>query len=175
MKGKDDHDADTYVWLKKDSSITLKASDGRTKEEIKSQFLQQKPDAIIAHMRIGIFGGEPVWEVLRRALDPQPRHRHRSASDASYGWANRLVAGRKVDRRRRAPVGRSRSRTGRIAPHEAAGVGDQRRRRELLAQPRRLYAHRRMRRRHRPRGRQERAPAHTSLLTVDSDADFRFD
>ncbi|NBD22542.1 cell wall elongation regulator TseB-like domain-containing protein [Paenibacillus glycinis] len=64
VKGKDDQGADTYVWLKKDSSITLKASDGRTKEEIKSQFLQQKPDADIAHMRLGLFGGEPVWEVF---------------------------------------------------------------------------------------------------------------
>ena len=109
------------------------------------------------------------------ALDPQPSHRHRSASDASYGWANRLVAGRKVDRWWPAQVGRSRSRTGRIAPHEAAGVGHQRRRPELLARPRRLYAHRRMRHRHRPRGRHERAPAHTSLLSVDSDADFRID
>ena len=79
--------------------------------------------------------------------------------------ANRLVAGRKVDRRRPAQVGRSRSRTGRIAPHKAPGVGHQRRRPELLARPRRLHAHRRMRHRHRPRGRHERTPAHTSLLT----------
>ena len=110
----------------------------------------------------------------RRPLDPQPPHRHRSASDATHRRANRLVAGRKVDRRRPAQVGRSRSRTGRIAPHKAPGVEHQRRRPELLARPRRLHAHRRMRHRHRPRGRQEPAPAHTSLLTPSRPARRRW-
>ena len=77
-------------------------------------------------------------------------HRRRTASDATHRRPNRLVAGRKVDRRRPAQVGRPRSRTGRIAPHEAPGVGDQRRRSELLSRPRRLHARRRMRHRHRP-------------------------
>jgi Tol biopolymer transport system component len=100
--------------------------------------------------------------------------RHPTASDATHRRANRLVAGRKVDRWRPAQVGRSRSRTGRIAPHEASRVGHQRRRTELLARPRRLHARRRMRHRHRPRGRQERAPAHTILLTrADGDAEAR--
>ncbi|QHW30147.1 hypothetical protein GZH47_04355 [Paenibacillus rhizovicinus] len=64
VEGKDESDADTYVWLKKDSSITLHASDGLTKKAIEAQFLQEKPDADIAHTRIGIFGGEPVWEIF---------------------------------------------------------------------------------------------------------------
>ena len=42
----------------------------------------------------------------RRPLDPQPPHRHRPAPDATHRSANRLVAGRKVDRRRPAQVGR---------------------------------------------------------------------
>ncbi|SFI54929.1 Uncharacterized protein YpmB [Paenibacillus sp. UNC496MF] len=64
VKGKDESGAPAYAWLKKEATITLKASEGRTKAEIKAAFLQQKPDADIAHIRLGLFGGEPVWEVF---------------------------------------------------------------------------------------------------------------
>lgn len=63
VEGKDANDADTYVWLKKDATITLRADDGRTMEDVKAKFLQVKPDASIAHMKLGLFGGEPVWEI----------------------------------------------------------------------------------------------------------------
>lgn len=64
VEGKDANDADTYVWLKKDASITLRASEGLTKDAVEAQFLSEKPDADIAHVRLGIFGGEPVWEIF---------------------------------------------------------------------------------------------------------------
>ncbi|WP_219836574.1 DUF5590 domain-containing protein [Paenibacillus sp. R14(2021)] len=64
VKGKDSNDLDTFVWLKKDSTITLRATDGLTKTRLQEQFLREKPDAQIAHIRLGLFGGEPVWEVF---------------------------------------------------------------------------------------------------------------
>ncbi|MBM7564532.1 DUF5590 domain-containing protein [Paenibacillus sacheonensis] len=64
VSGRDENGADTYVWLKKDSSITIKASDGLTKDAVKAKLLQAKPDADIAHIRLGLFGGEPVWEIF---------------------------------------------------------------------------------------------------------------
>ena len=63
VKGTNADGADTYVWLKKDSSITLQAKDGLTEKDIKAQFQQVKADATIDHIRLGLFGGEPVWEV----------------------------------------------------------------------------------------------------------------
>ncbi|SEN27191.1 DUF5590 domain-containing protein [Paenibacillus sp. OV219] len=64
VKGKDHNNDITYVWLKNEESITLRADQGKTKAEIKDSFMQSKPDALIEHIKLGLFGGEPVWEVF---------------------------------------------------------------------------------------------------------------
>ncbi|WP_308639178.1 cell wall elongation regulator TseB-like domain-containing protein [Paenibacillus silvisoli] len=63
VKGKDQNGDTTYVWLKQNESITLRADQGVTKAVMKERFLADKPDASISHMKLGLFGGEPVWEV----------------------------------------------------------------------------------------------------------------
>ncbi|AZN40757.1 cell wall elongation regulator TseB-like domain-containing protein [Paenibacillus albus] len=64
VSGKDHNNDITYVWLKKDESITLRADQGKTKAEIKESFMLNKPDASVEHIKLGLFGGEPVWEVF---------------------------------------------------------------------------------------------------------------
>ncbi|RAP76347.1 DUF5590 domain-containing protein [Paenibacillus montanisoli] len=64
VKGKDNNGETTYVWLKENESITLRADEGIAKADMKAQFLSGKPDASIFHMKIGLLGGEPVWEVF---------------------------------------------------------------------------------------------------------------
>ncbi|BBH20949.1 hypothetical protein Back11_22940 [Paenibacillus baekrokdamisoli] len=63
VEGKDKNNEDTYVWLKKDTSLVLKAKDGLTSQEIEQRFLQSKPDASIKNTKLGMLNNAPVWEV----------------------------------------------------------------------------------------------------------------
>ncbi|SFS80652.1 DUF5590 domain-containing protein [Paenibacillus sp. BC26] len=64
VKGKDHNGDATYVWLKQNESITLRADEGLAKADIKERFLLGKPDADISHLKLGLFGGQPVWEIF---------------------------------------------------------------------------------------------------------------
>ncbi|MBW7457769.1 DUF5590 domain-containing protein [Paenibacillus sepulcri] len=63
VQGKDQDGDDAYVWMTKEP-LKLKAKEGVSESEIKSRFLQNKPAAELYHIKLGMLGGEPVWEVF---------------------------------------------------------------------------------------------------------------
>jgi uncharacterized protein YpmB len=65
VRGKNAEGQDMIAWLpQKGDPLLLEASACRTAQDIRSIFKQRQPDAVIQHVRAGMLGGQPAWEVF---------------------------------------------------------------------------------------------------------------
>ncbi|EFM09727.1 conserved hypothetical protein [Paenibacillus curdlanolyticus YK9] len=63
----------TYVWLRDQSTESVRAVDAVSEEQIRANILQSKPDASITHIRPGIMNGQHVWEVYYSRVESGER------------------------------------------------------------------------------------------------------
>ena len=65
VRGKNAEGQDMIVWLPQEGDPLLReASTSRTSQDIRGIIKQRQPDANIHHVRAGMLGGQPAWEVF---------------------------------------------------------------------------------------------------------------
>lgn len=75
VRGKNAEGQEVIAWLpEKGEPLLLDMASSRKEGDIRSIFKQRVPDAHIHHVRAGMIGGQPVWEVFYTRKQGQTRY-----------------------------------------------------------------------------------------------------